>query len=124
MFNVLKSTVTIPKKPAKAVGALFLLALLSACGVSSVNIQGNFPTPNVQKMPLTLAVLYDDALREFNYIEYTETGQEEFDIRSGESVIQLFNAVLPAMFDRVVFVDSMDEARSFGADDLFQPAIG
>ncbi|MFM1897609.1 MAG: hypothetical protein RLZZ385_2683 [Pseudomonadota bacterium] len=103
--------------------ALLLLGLLSACGVSSVNIEGNFPTPNVQKLPLKLAVLYDDALREFNYIEYTETGQEEFDIRSGESVIQLFNAILPAMFEDVLFVESADEARAAGVDALFQPAI-
>ena len=108
---------------ARSVISLLLLAILSACGVSSVTIQGSYPTPNIPKLPLKLAVLYDEALREFNYVEYTETGQEEYDIRSGESHINLFNAILPAMFEQVVFVDSEQEAVSAGADALFQPAI-
>ena len=108
---------------ARSVTSLLLLTILGACGVSSVTIQGTYPTPNIPKLPLKLAVLYDEALREFNYIEYTETGQEEYDIRSGESHINLFNAILPAMFEQVVFVDTEQEAVNAGADALFQPAI-
>ena len=91
--------------------ALALLAtlLLAGCGVSNVVIEGSFPTPNIAKLPLTVAVYYDTALREFAYIEYSETGQEEYNIASGASHIQLFNAVLPAMFDQVV--ESQDVAE-------------
>ena len=106
----------------KAVTLLLLFAL-AACGASNVVINGNFPTPNVNKLPVTVAVLYDDALREFAYMEYSETGQEEINIECGLSHIELFNAVLPAMFDRVVFVNSMDEAAVQGADAVFAPAI-
>lgn len=107
----------------RSAAGILLLALVSACGVNSVTIQGTYPTPNVPRLPLKLGVLYDDALREFNYIEYSETGQEEFDIRSGETHISLFNAVLPAMFEQVVFVDSEEEAAAAGVDAIFQPAI-
>ena len=86
-------------------------------------IDGNFPTPNINKLPVSVAVYYDDALRDFSYMEYSETGQEEFNIESGLSHIQLFNAVLPAMFDRVIFVNSMDEAEAQGVDAVFAPAI-
>ncbi len=96
---------------------------LSACGVSNVVIEGSFPTPNINKLPLTMAVLYDEALRNFAYIEYTETGEEEFNIESGLSHIQLFDAVLPAMFDQVIFVNSMEEAKTRGVDAVFAPAI-
>jgi len=97
--------------------------LLESCGVSNVTIEGSFPTPNISKLPLTVAVYYDDALREFAYLEYSETGAEEFNIESGQSHIELFNAVLPAMFEEVVVVDSMEAAEARGVDAVFAPLI-
>ena len=107
----------------RQVAALILASTLTACGVSNVVKDGSFPTPNISKLPLTVAVLYDDALRQFSYMEYSETGQEEINIESGQSHIQLFNAVLPAMFDNVIEVQSQAEAVSSGADAVFIPVI-
>ena len=101
----------------------FLLLVLTGCGVSNVVIEGEFPTPNINQLPLTVAVYYDDALRDFSYIEYSETGQEEYNIASGVSHIQLFNAILPAMFTDVVIVNSLEEAQSRNVDAVFAPAI-
>ena len=104
--------------------AVLLVALsLSGCGVSNVVIEGSFPTPNINKIPVAVAVYYDDALREYSYMEYSETGQEEFNIESGQSHMELFNAVLPAMFDRVIVVDNLEDARAEGVDAVFAPAI-
>ena len=104
--------------------AVLLVALaLSGCGVSNVVIEGSFPTPNINKIPVTVAVYYDDAIRGFSYLEYSETGQEEFNIESGQSHIELFNAVLPAMFDRVIVVDNLEDARAEGVDAVFAPVI-
>lgn len=105
--------------------ALLLIFLfgLGGCGVSNVVIEGNFPTPNIDKIPVAIAVYYDDALRDFSYLEYSETGREEFNIESGRSHVQLFNVVLPAMFERVVFVDSLEDVPALGVDAIFAPAI-
>lgn len=84
---------------------------LSACGVNNVVIEGSFPTPNISPLPLSVAVFYDPALTEFAYIEYSETGAEEYNIASGQSHVELFNAVLPAMFDEVVVVGSWKKQR-------------
>jgi len=100
-----------------------LALALSGCGASNVVIEGSFPTPNINKIPVAVAVYYDDALREFSYLEYSETGQEEFNIESGQSHIELFNAVLPAMFDRVIVVDNLEDARAEGVDAVFAPVI-
>ena len=70
-----------------------------------------------------MAVFYDSALTEFAYIEYSETGTEEYNIASGQSHVELFNAVLPAMFDEVVVVGSLEEAEMLGVDAIFAPAI-
>ena len=74
--------------------ALLGLTFLVGCGVSTVTIEGSFPTPNISKLPLNVAVYYDQSLRDFAYMEYSETGAEEFNVQSGQSHIALFNAVL------------------------------
>ena len=96
---------------------------LISCGVSNLVIQGSFPTPNINKIPLSVAVYYDDALRAFSYMEYTETGREEINIESGESHIRLFNAVLPAMFEEVIEVEGFDDPNVQGVDAVFAPVI-
>jgi hypothetical protein len=101
------------------VGALYL----TGCGVSNVVIEGSFPTPNINKLPLNVAVYFDPALTEFAYIEYSETGSEEYNIASGQSHIELFSTVLPAMFDKVVVVSSIEEAEALGVDAIFAPII-
>ncbi|GJM11702.1 MAG: hypothetical protein DHS20C12_01050 [Pseudohongiella sp.] len=105
--------------------SLVLIAalVLAACGVNNVVIEGSFPTPNINKLPLSVAVYYDPALTEFAYIEYSETGNEEYNIASGQSHVELFNAVLPAMFDDVVLVDSIEAAEAQGVDAIFAPLI-
>ncbi|GAB5497888.1 MAG: hypothetical protein PsegKO_01990 [Pseudohongiellaceae bacterium] len=100
-----------------------MLFLVAGCGVNNVVIEGDFPTPNVSPLPMTVAVYYDDALRDFAYIEYSETGQEEYNIESGISHIELFNAILPAMFSDVIVVNTMEEAQARGVDAVFAPAI-
>ena len=102
---------------------LFSSLALVGCGVTNVVIEGSYPTPNISKLPVSVAVYYDQALRDFAYVEYSETGQEEFNIASGRSHMDLFNAIVPAMFDRVIFVDSMEEALAQGVNAVFVPAI-
>ena len=103
--------------------ALLGATLLVGCGVSTVTIEGSFPTPNISRLPLSVAVFYDQALRDFAYVEYSETGVEEFNIQSGQSHIELFNSVLPAMFEGVVVIDSMEDAVTADVDAVFMPLI-
>ena len=41
--------------------ALLGLTFLVGCGVSTVTIEGSFPTPNISKLPLNVAVYYDQS---------------------------------------------------------------
>ena len=109
--------------PGKPLAVAVLALLLTGCGVSNVTIEGSFPTPNISRLPLSVAVYYDDALQDFAYMEYSETGSEEFNIHSGRSHVQLFNAVLPAMFARVIEVEQPEDARSQPVDAVFMPLI-
>ena len=102
---------------------LIMISLMFSCGVSNLVVEGSFPTPNINKIPLTMAVYYDEALKEFSYMEYSETGREEINIESGESHINLFNAVLPAMFDEVIEIEGFDDPKVLEVDAIFAPVI-
>ena len=107
----------------KSVALLLAVFLMGSCGVSNLVIEGSFPTPNISKIPLSMAVYYDDALRQFSYMEYSETGREEINIQSGDSHMQLFNAVLPAMFEEVVEIQGIDDPMVQEVDAVFSPII-
>jgi hypothetical protein len=114
---------TLKRQSSVAFLILSTLLLLASCGTSNVVIEGNFPTPNINQIPLTLAVYYDEDLRTFSYMEYSETGREEINIESGSSHIQLFDAMLPAMFEKVITVNSMEDPEIETVDAVFVPAI-
>lgn len=111
------------RRSARAVLLAGLLVLLSACGASSLVVEGSYPTPAVRKIPLSLGLYFDEDLRNFLYIEYSETGQEEYRVASGQTHVQLFGSLLPAMFERVVVLDSMEAASAAGVDAVFAPSI-
>ena len=115
--------ITLKRQSSAAFLILSTLLLLASCGTSNVVIEGNFPTPNINQIPLTLAVYYDEDLRTFSYMEYSETGREEINIESGSSHIQLFEAMLPAMFEKVITVNSMEDPEIETVDAVFVPAI-
>ena len=99
------------------------IALVQSCGTSSIVIEGQYPSPNVNKIPLSIGVVYAQELINFNYVEYSEIGEEEYSIKSGQSHRDLFDALLPSMFERVVVLDSVESAASQEVDIIFLPGI-
>lgn len=123
-------TMTTSLTSISAHGALkgFLLSailLLTACSATTINISGTFPAPLVQKLPLTVGVFYDDAFTNHSFIEINDnTGDDQYIINSGSSQIELFNTMLPAVFEEVVQLDSIDSANALnGLDAVFIPGI-
>lgn len=97
--------------------------VLSACGASTVTVEGSYPSPNIQPLPITLGVYYSDALRNHVYIERTDAGKDEYLVNSGGSHIELFNTVLPAMFRQVIVLNDPALANERGVDAVFIPNI-
>ncbi len=48
------------RRTAKAVALACLLSLLSACGASSLVVEGSYPTPAVRKIALSLGLYLDE----------------------------------------------------------------
>jgi hypothetical protein len=104
---------------------LAISATLSSCGVSTIVISGSYPSPLVRKLPITVGVYYPDELRNFSYTEIDDySGQDQYILQSGGSQLELFNTVLPALFENVVMLDSLDTAASNSQlDAVFVPTI-
>ena len=100
-----------------------LIFFVQSCGTSNIVIEGQYPSPNVTKIPLSIGVIYPQELIDFNYVEYSEIGEEEYRVQSGQSHRDLFDALLPSMFERVVVLDSIESAVSQEVDIVFLPAI-
>src|SRR5690606_41835243 len=87
--------------------------LLVSCSASTINISGDYPSPLVRKLPITVGVYYPEELRNYSFIEIDDyTGKDQYIINSGESQVELFNTVLPALLENVVLLDSLDDGQA------------
>lgn len=102
-----------------------IVVLLSGCAANTIVISGNYPSPLVRKLPITVGVYYPEELRNFSFTEIDDnSGADQYIVQSGASQLQLFNTVLPALFENVVMLDSLDAATSAnGIDAVFVPDI-
>lgn len=103
--------------------SLAILLTLASCAASTVTVRGSYPSPNIPAMPLTVGVYYGEGLSDFVYTEFTDSGKEEYFVESGQTHEELFNTVLPAMFQRVVVLESLADASAQGVDAVFIPVI-
>jgi hypothetical protein len=106
-------------------GLTLVICLLGACSASTITISGNFPSPLVRKLPLTVGVYYPDELKNYSFIEFDDnTGKDQYIIQSGTSQVELFNTLLPALFQNVVMLDSLENIQgNTNLDAVFVPAI-
>lgn len=107
----------------RVLSSVLILLCLASCAARTVNVQGSYPRPNIPAIPLVLGVYYGEGLTDFVYTELSDRGEEEYLVASGDTHEVLFNTVLPAMFERVVVLDSMEEAAAQGVDAVFVPRI-
>jgi hypothetical protein len=77
---------------------------LSGCNNSlSLKTAIEVPEPQVAKLPLTVGVYYEDELKNHVYTEDSED-RPGWKIDTGESQVELFDRILPAMFQTVTQV--------------------
>ena len=100
---------------------LGLLALMLGCSQSvKIKVDTEVPTPTVSKIPLTLGVYYEPALRTYAYMEDTED-RPDWNIESGDSQVALFDRILPSMFQAVTPVTAATSAG--GAAGVIAPRV-
>lgn len=78
--------------------------LLSSC-VTNVVVSGSVPTPLIEKMPVRVAIYYDESFKNFVHSESLD-GEGKWQVDLGKQNLVFFRNLMTAMFESVVEVDA------------------
>lgn len=103
--------------------ALTGVLLLTGC-THTLIVDGRFPSPLVPELPYTLGVLYPVEFTDYRYVEESED-RAKWIIDMGEAQTDLFNAVLPGMFNQVKELEQLpgQGAAAPGVDLVIKPTV-
>jgi hypothetical protein len=86
---------------------LALSALLVGCA-NEVVVEGEFPAPVLDKLPMTIGVYYDPEFRNHEFFDEASTREEtDWLVRTGDAQVKMYNTLLPGMFERVVMLNEL-----------------
>ena len=102
---------------------ILVTIMLSAC-VTNVVVEGTVPTPLVAKMPVTVAIYYDDSFKNFVHSESLED-EGQWEVELGRQNLVFFRKLMGAMFEEVVELESPEIApeRQAEFDGIIIPRI-
>ncbi len=107
----------------RTVFLLTCLFILSACSQSlTLETKTDVPVPLVTKIPLNMGVYYDDKFRNYIYEENSED-RPNWAIKSGNSQVELFDQVLPSMFQNISHLDSIADGQANNIDGILAPEV-
>jgi hypothetical protein len=98
------STISAPERRVPAwLAGLALLCLLTGCGPAEVVVQGNFPAPTMEKLPITLGVWYSPEFTNHEFFDEAKTRTESsWLVRTGQAQVEMWDTLLNGMFAKVV----------------------
>jgi hypothetical protein len=93
-----------------------LLGLLAACGPEKVVVRGEFPSPLIEPLPITLGVWMDSEFTQHEiFDEASSRNEASWVVNTGEAQVQMWNTLLAGMFTKVVQLGSAPGAGSANA---------
>jgi hypothetical protein len=96
-----------------------VLLATAGCGTSSVSVPAQFPEPIVEKLPLSIGVVLDEALLAYSHSEELESGKS-YHIELGSAQTEMFQKLLSGMFVRAAVVSSTQADQ---VDGVLVPSI-
>jgi hypothetical protein len=82
--------------------------LLAGCGVNEVVVQGQFPQPVLDKLPITLGVYYDPEFRNHEFFDQASSrGESDWVVRTGAAQTQMYDTLLGGMFENIVMLNEL-----------------
>ena len=87
---------------------LAVTAVLLAGCANQVEVQGQFPAPVLDKLPLKIGVYYDPEFRSHEFYDEADSREEvDWIVRTGEAQVEMYNTLLPGMFEEVVMLNEL-----------------
>jgi hypothetical protein len=95
-------------------GWLLILLFLNGCNsTKQVIVQGNFPSPLVSKIPVSLGVWYgDDFANHEIFDESRSRAESDWIVKTGQAQVQMWDTLLAGMFENLVHLEARPAAGS------------
>ena len=91
----------------RTLGSLILLGLLTGCGPNKVVVQGNYPPPLIEPMPITLGVWFGDDFAQHEYFyDGKSTDESSWVINTGPTQVEMWDSLLSGLFEQVIMLNS------------------
>jgi len=96
---------------------LCLTLLAAGCATKQVEVEGNFPAPLLDPLPITLGVIYPSAFTEHEFFDEAR-GRAESDwlVKTGEAQVEFWDILFGGMFDEIVHIRDLATVQSRGPD--------
>ena len=97
---------------------LLCLTLLGAgCASKQVVVEGKFPTPLMDPLPITVGVIYPKAFAEHEFFDEAK-GRADTDwlVKTGEAQVKFWDKVFNGMFAEVVHIRDWKTVQTHGGD--------
>ena len=97
---------------------MLCLTLLGAgCASKQVVVEGTFPAPLLDPLPVTIGVIYPSAFAQHEFFDEAK-GRAESDwlVKTGEAQVEFWDILLTGLFDEVVNIQDWETVQSRGAD--------
>ena len=108
---------------------LFLLCLTllgAGCASKQVVVDGKFPSPLLDPLPITMGVIYPSAFAQHEFFDEAK-GRAESDwlVKTGEAQVEFWDILLTGLFDEVVHIQDWETVQNRGTeiDGVLIPAI-
>ncbi|MDG2270930.1 MAG: hypothetical protein P8L39_01420 [Halioglobus sp.] len=98
---------TVKRQRWRVLQALFLLGLLSGCGPNRVIVEGNFPSPLIEPLPITLGVWFGDDFAQHEFFDESKSRNESsWLVTTGAAQVQMWDRLLTGIFKKIVVLTS------------------
>jgi hypothetical protein len=97
---------------------LLCLALLYAgCAAKQVVVEGNFPKPLLDPLPITIGVIYPPAFAQHEFFDEAK-GRADSDwlVKTGEAQVEFWDTLFAGMFEEVVHIQSAAALKDRGGE--------
>lgn len=86
---------------------VFAALVLAGCA-NEVVVEGDFPQPVVEKLPIKIGVYYDPDFRTHEFFDEASSREEtDWLVRTGDAQMKMYNTLLPGMFEQVVMLNEL-----------------
>ena len=115
---------TILARNAQRLLTLITLLVLLACTSREVVVEGSFPTPLVDPVPVSLGVLFTEEFKKHQLVDdATGRGEVSWRVSTGTAQVEFWSTLFSAFFQNVVFIESYEDLQTYDVDAILIPKV-